>query len=101
MNVMLVFLKIIELDALFLLQMKWSGKVKEGAGKSTGETTELANSFLSRIGLVTRNCTKAARRERITTSAAFWNVRKLLELPSLISKSLSKVPQYFDVIERL
>lgn len=39
--------------------MKWSGKVQPGAGESTGETTELANSYLSRFGGTTRHMTKA------------------------------------------
>ena len=34
--------------------MKWSGRCTEGAGLSTGETTEIANSYLSRFGQVTR-----------------------------------------------
>lgn len=44
--------------ALSLFQVKWSGKVIDGAGRSTGETTELANSYLSRLGPVTRHMTK-------------------------------------------
>ena len=36
-------------------QVKWSGRVTEGAGLSTGETTELANSYMSRLGQVVRN----------------------------------------------
>ena len=40
-------------------QVKWSAKVVKGAGCSTGETTELANSYLSRLGPVTRNSHKA------------------------------------------
>mgnify|MGYP001797121012 CR=1 FL=1 len=36
-------------------QVQWSGRVTEGAGLSTGETTELANSYMSRLGPVTRN----------------------------------------------
>ena len=33
----------------------------QGAGKSTGETTELVNSYLSRLGPVTRNSCKAGQ----------------------------------------
>ena len=39
--------------------MKWSGKVTSGAGESTGETTEQANSYLSRFGLITRHMTSS------------------------------------------
>ncbi|XP_067931090.1 uncharacterized protein [Watersipora subatra] len=72
-------------------QMKWSGKVVKGAGRSTGETCEQANSYLSRLGPVTRNSHSAVRRERITQSAKFGNSRKLLELPVWIAAQLSKV----------
>lgn len=40
--------------------MRWSGKVVRGAGRSTGETTELANSYLSRLGVVTRHMSKSS-----------------------------------------
>ena len=33
----------------------------------------------------------SGRREKITHSACFWNVRKLMELPPLLAKSLEKV----------
>ena len=39
--------------------MQWSGKVTAGAGESTWETTEQANSYLSRFGLITRHMTNA------------------------------------------
>ena len=45
----------------FFFQVKWSAKVMSGAGKSTGETTELVNSYLSRLGPVTRNSCKAGQ----------------------------------------
>jgi len=37
--------------------VRWSGKVIKGVGLSTGETTEQANSYLSRYGLTTRHMT--------------------------------------------
>lgn len=35
-------------------QVTWSGRCREGVGLSTGETTELANSYMSRLGVITR-----------------------------------------------
>ncbi|XP_067951302.1 uncharacterized protein [Watersipora subatra] len=80
-------------------QMKWSGKVVKGAGRSTGETFEQANSYLSRLGPVTRNSHSAARRERITQSAKSWNSRKLLELPVWIAAQLSKMKREIKEME--
>jgi hypothetical protein len=71
--------------------MHWGGRRQKGSGLSTGETSEQANSYLSRLGLVTRHMTPAGRRERIIEGAVFWNFRKLLDLPASLLKSLLKV----------
>lgn len=42
---------------LWACQMKWGAKFQTGSGLSTGETTELVNSYLSRFGVVTRHMT--------------------------------------------
>lgn len=42
----------------FYLQMKWGGSRQWGAGESTGETSEQANSYLSKFSIVTRRMTK-------------------------------------------
>jgi hypothetical protein len=42
-----------------LFQLRWSGHYITGTGLSTGETTELANSYMSRLGLTTRHMTQA------------------------------------------
>lgn len=50
-----------EITILGFMQNKWSGKVQDGCGESSGETTELANSFMSRPGLVTRYMTPSGK----------------------------------------
>ena len=47
------FYKLINCPVL-LFQVAWSGRCREGAGLSIGETTELANNYMSRFGPVTR-----------------------------------------------
>lgn len=63
----------------------------EGAALSTGETTELANSYISRLGGVTRHMTESGRRERIEEAAVHWNLRKIVGLPKQLSLSIAKV----------
>ena len=66
----------------------------EGAGLSTGETTELANSYLSRLGGVTRHMTDMGRRERIEEAAVHWNLKKIIGLPKQLALSIAKVCTY-------
>lgn len=43
---------------LWQCQQKWGARAQIGSGLSTGETTELVNSYLSRFGLITRHMTE-------------------------------------------
>ncbi|XP_067944862.1 uncharacterized protein [Watersipora subatra] len=80
-------------------QMKWSGRVTVGTGLSTGETTELVNSYMSRLGKVTRHMTSDGRRRRLEQGAAFWNLRKFVNLPKQIFTSLSKAKKQLPILE--
>lgn len=48
---------------LMVYQMVWSAKVQKNAGLTTGEMTEQANSYLSRLGLTTRHMSKYGERQ--------------------------------------
>lgn len=65
--------------------MKWSGKVLDGAGMSTGESTELVNSFLSRLGAVTRHMSIAGKQR----SMIFWKIDYLLILAVRLCRLMS------------
>ena len=45
--------------SVFVLQLKWGAHAQVGSGLSSGETTKLANSYMSRLGVVTRHMTVA------------------------------------------
>ncbi|CAO3644813.1 unnamed protein product [Mucor hiemalis] len=81
-------------------QMKYHPKYINGFGHTDGEGCERLWSYLNGFIPISRSMTKDNRRFLLTDAVEHFNTKKMLEIPSQISKKIKKTLEIIEKLEK-